>query len=68
MTGRSKMTALAREALSHLPLLNREIRHYAAYDKAALEGCPVYEVRDDRNAKIAWTDYAAVAQELLAHG
>lgn len=68
MTGRTKMTEMSRAALSHLPLLSREIRHYAAYDKASLQGCPVYEVRDDRNAKVAWADYVAVAQELLAHG
>lgn len=68
MTGRSKMSDLAREALSALPLLKSEIRHYAAYDKATLEGCPVYEVKDDRNAKIAWGDYVNVSKELFSNG
>jgi chromosome partitioning protein len=54
-----------REALSDYPLFNQSIRAYAAYEKAALEGLPVYEVRD-RKARIAWRDYEAVGKEILS--
>lgn len=56
---------LAREALSTLPLFNQGIRRFAAYEKAALEGLPVYQV-SDRSARIAWKEYEAVGQELLS--
>jgi chromosome partitioning protein len=56
---------LAREAMQGLPLFTQGVRRFAAYEKAALEGRPVYEV-SDTNAKIAWREYEAIGQELLA--
>jgi chromosome partitioning protein len=55
---------LAREAMQGLPLFTQGIRRFAAYEKAALEGRPVYEV-SDTNAKIAWREYEAIGQEIL---
>jgi chromosome partitioning protein len=55
---------LAREAMTSLPLFTQGIRRFAAYEKAALEGKPVYEV-SDTNAKIAWREYEAIGQEIL---
>jgi chromosome partitioning protein len=56
---------LAREAMTGLPLFKHGIRRFAAYEKAALEGKPVYEV-SDTNAKIAWREYHTIGQEILA--
>lgn len=61
-----KSGQLAREALSDLPLFQQSIRRFAAYETASLLGIPVYEVKGDRNAKIAWSDYQRVGKELLA--
>jgi chromosome partitioning protein len=55
---------LAREAMQGLPLFTQGIRRFAAYEKAALEGRPVYEV-SDANAKIAWREYEAIGREIL---
>lgn len=55
----------AREALSELPLFERSIRQYAAYEKAALEGVLVNQVKD-KNARIAWRDFETLGKELLA--
>lgn len=55
----------AREALAGLPLLDQGIRRYAAYEKAALEGKPVYAVQD-RNRGIAWREYQAVGKEIMS--
>jgi len=56
----------AKEALEEqgLPLFNHWIRRFACYETAALEGCPVFEVKD-RNAGIAWSDYQQIGKELL---
>lgn len=54
----------AREALADYPVFKKAIREYAAYEKAALAGVPVYESRDPK-AKIAWSDYKAIGQEVL---
>lgn len=59
-----KSGAQAREALLDYPLFNQSIRAYAAYEKAALEGLPVYEIKD-RKSKMAWRDYEAVGKEIL---
>jgi chromosome partitioning protein len=59
-----KMAAMAREALADLPLFKAHIRRYLAYEKASLEGIPVYDVKGDRNAKIAWDDYMKVGKEI----
>lgn len=53
----------ARAALAELPLFKQGVRRFAAYEKAALEGQPVYQV-SDRSARIAWKEYEAVGQEL----
>ncbi|MCY7278819.1 MAG: ParA family protein [Phormidesmis sp. CAN_BIN44] len=55
----------AREALADLPLFERSIRQYAAYEKAALEGVIVHQV-NDRNARIAWRDFEFVGKELMS--
>lgn len=46
-----------------IPVFAGRIRHFAAYQKAFLPGIPVFEVKRDRNAKIAWSDYRAVIEE-----
>lgn len=46
-----------------LPLFETFIRRYQAYKKAALAGVPVYQVNDEK-AKIAWSDYKNVGQEI----
>ncbi|MBW4695865.1 MAG: ParA family protein [Lyngbya sp. HA4199-MV5] len=53
-----------RDALAELPLFKQSIRQYAAYEKAALAGLLVYEVKD-RNARIAWSDYQRLGKEIL---
>jgi chromosome partitioning protein len=47
-----------------LPLFKQGIRRMVAYQKAALEGVPVYQTNDPR-AKVAWNDYVAVGKEIL---
>ncbi len=61
-----KTGELAREILTEkgLPLFKQTIRRFACYETAALQGCPVFEVKD-KNAKIAWHDYQQVGQELF---
>lgn len=59
-----KMAAQARAALSELPMFKKDIRRLICYEKASLEGVPVYEVKD-RMAKSAWQDYLAVGKEIL---
>lgn len=61
-----KMAEQARSALSdaELPLFKSNIRRLICYEKASLEGVPVYEVKD-RMAKSAWQDYSAVGKEIL---
>lgn len=56
----------AREALEAegMPLFKQGIRRFAVYEKAALEGRPVYEIKD-RNSKIAWREYQEVGKEIL---
>ncbi len=47
-----------------LPLFKRGIRRYVAFQKAALAGIPVFKT-NDKQAKIAWTDYQAVGKEII---
>lgn len=47
-----------------LPVFNKCVRRYSAHQKAALSGVPVYESGDPK-AKIAWSDYQAIGQEIL---
>jgi len=48
-----------------LPLFSGYIRRLAAFQKAALEGVLVSDVRGDRMAGIAWNCYVEVGNELL---
>jgi chromosome partitioning protein len=57
--------SLLREA--QLPTFEQGIRRYAAFQKAAQAGVPVYEVKDSK-AEAAWQDYQAVGQEILTQG
>lgn len=59
-----KTGAQAREALASLPLFGQSIRQFAAYEKAALEGVLVYQVKD-RNARIAWREFELLGKEIL---
>lgn len=56
----------ARETLSgtKLPLFDGEVRRLVAFQKAALEGVPVYEVKDPR-AALGWQDYVKVGEEVI---
>jgi chromosome partitioning protein len=47
-----------------VPVVSRGIRRFMAYQKAALAGVPVYDVRDAR-ATDAWTDYTQAAKEIV---
>ncbi len=53
-----------REALAEFPLFKQSIRQYAAYEKAALGGVLVNQVKD-RNARVAWSDYQRLGKEIL---
>jgi chromosome partitioning protein len=55
---------LARSAMQGLPMFNQGIRRFAAYEKAALEGLPVYQT-GDANGKIAWREYQQVGKEII---
>lgn len=59
-----KTGAQAREALADLPLFEQSIRQFAAYEKAALEGVLVYQVKD-RNARIAHREFELLGKEIL---
>jgi chromosome partitioning protein len=56
---------MARDAMAGLPLFDQSVRRFVAYEKAALEGLPVYQT-GDANGKIAWREYEKVGQEILA--
>ena len=47
-----------------LSLFKTGIRNAIAFKRAALQGIPVYDVKD-RRAKTAWSDYVAVGKEIL---
>lgn len=55
----------AREALADFPLFKQSIRQFAAYEKAALEGVLVHQVKGDRNARIAWREFEMLGKEIL---
>ena len=56
----------ARQLLSsaELPLFNRGIRRYSAFQKASLNGVVVSEVNDSKSG-IAWSDYKAIGKEIF---
>ena len=62
----SKEAQKAREALSEsgLPLFKAQISRLAAFQKSALEGVPVYDIKDAR-AQQAWKDYESLGKEVL---
>lgn len=47
-----------------LPLLEGGIRRYAVFQKAALAGTVVYDVKHPK-AELGWQDYAAIGEEIL---
>ena len=49
---------------ANLPVFNQGIRRFAAFQKAALKGLPVYAVKDAR-AEAGWQDYENVGNEIL---
>lgn len=61
----SKEAEKARAALTEvgLPLFKTNISRLAAFQKSALEGVPVYQVKDTRSQQ-AWADYTAVGKEI----
>lgn len=66
---RKKATAKsARKTLErlNLPVFRQDIRRLTCYEKAALEGVPVYQTRD-RFAKIAWGEYQTLGQEVESY-
>lgn len=56
----------ARDAIANaqLPLFKSGIRRLAVFQKAALEGVPVYAVKD-AYSEIAWQCYVDVAKEIV---
>jgi chromosome partitioning protein len=58
----------AREMLTEagLPLFETSIRRMIAFQRAALQGVPVYQVKDPR-ALEAWKDYTHVGEEVLSY-
>ncbi|MFB2837808.1 AAA family ATPase [Floridanema evergladense] len=55
----------AREALAELPLFKQSIRQFAAYEKAALAGALVHQVKD-RNGGIAWREFESLGKEIFS--
>ena len=50
---------------ANLPVFESGIRRFAAFQKAALQGQPVYDIEDSR-AEQGWQDYRAVGNEILS--
>lgn len=48
-----------------LPLFKSGIRRLAVFQRAALEGVPVNQVKGDSYSKIAWRCYAEVGKEMM---
>ena len=57
---------LARETITDagLPICKTSIRRYAAFQRAALDGCLVCDVKDDHAAD-GWQDYQELTKEIL---
>lgn len=57
----------AREFLTEagIPLFKHGIRRLIVFQRAALQGIPVYEV-SERSSRTAWNDYVAVGKELIS--
>lgn len=50
---------------ANLPVFEQGIRRYSAFQKAAMNGLPVYSVKDTK-AEAAWQDYETVGEEILS--
>ena len=50
---------------ARLPVFDQGIRRFAAFQKAALQGKPVYDIKDPR-AEPGWQDYRNVGGEILS--
>lgn len=64
---RAKATAAKAKAslIEHgFPILRTQVRSYAVYEAAALQGVPVFKASGQKFAKIAWGDYVALGNEL----
>lgn len=48
----------------NLPHYQFAIRRFSAYQRAALQGCTVYESKD-KTSKTAWSDYEKLGREVL---
>lgn len=57
----------ARQALldAELPVFESQVRRLAAFPKAALEGVPVYKIKEPR-ARLGWKDYQRVGEEMIS--
>lgn len=51
-------------AEAHLPVFKQGIRRYAVFQQAAMDGVPVYAVKNSK-AEAAWQDYEAVGHEII---
>lgn len=62
----SKDGEAAREEMTaqKLPMFTQGIRRLSAFQKAALQGIPVYEVKD-RQSVNGWSDYQSIGKEIL---
>lgn len=49
-----------------LPLFQTSIRRLAVYEKAALQGVVVKDVKDDQYSGIAWRQYQELGKEILS--
>jgi chromosome partitioning protein len=61
-TGEEARAALER---AELPLFKSGIRRLSVFQRAALEGIPVNQIKGDSYAGIAWRCYADVGKEIL---
>lgn len=63
----SKVGQEARRSLENagLPLFKSGIKRLAVFQRAALEGVPVNQVKGDSYARIAWRCYQEVGREIL---
>ncbi len=61
-TGEEARAALER---AELPLFKSGIRRLSVFQRAALEGVPVNQIKGDSYAGIAWRCYADVGKEIL---
>ena len=51
-------------AEAHLPVFQHGVRRYAVFQKAAMDGVPVYAVKNPKS-ETAWQDYEAIGAEIL---